>query len=1406
MEKKVISFLGGLNKDDNGLNFPEGDYKSANNIIIETDEDGNGVAIKKMNSTHLKLSNTATHLLSSEYVQSCVDLDNSIYVLLKGMNTSGDSVATIVKLRPQKTRAGITNFTSTNIITSYDYQGCRIKPDMCIVGDRLIWNFMGDGIPMMIQTSLRDESPTLQELTLIKAPPIYQLKTTEISGDSVSVFTDNQYQFAARYVYNDSEVSVLGPISPLSSGVEFVKEIQVDLNESEVHPLRAKSVEYYVRDGNNGVWFLIDNLRLNSPTVITFSGIKSVALPTLVSSKQFDSVPFATKNVESVNNLIFLGNNLETLPLGGGETTIDTADISMDTFSASITSVAISDRGFYTSAPTISISGGEGSGGSLTAVVSVGGSGYTSAPTVTIASSAYSQFSSSATATATATVSGGVVTSINITNAGLYPSPVPTLTISGGGGSGAFAKCVTTKNGNTYRVSSIVIAGPVNSITINNAGSGYTSPPTISFTQDALGGRASASATIADADYVGGNYAYYKSITPLSTGYKSDGYDKGFDTDIEDETKPFANGSTYEVGYVLFDEYMRTRGVEGIKKFTTTEFGFNKKSISIYKQSNFPSWAKYFQLAITKNLTKDFIYEGYADTCYFIAEPSIDNSLSPITAIRAEGFKTDQDGNQSFDYTSDTNSVRVYNDDRGLGNTDKTRVTALRGGGGSVTAMGNESTSTGNNRRRRSGGRRAGGGVIGGQDRSSTYTKGVTVTVNTQRADEITKSAVMNPVPFLPKTGLKASDIRDKIKYFAVDIAGMFATDRFYTFQEGDQIIGNFINTGDNNISTSFQTLKILSQDGSLIYCDPSPIINATELNEVERNLYFEIYSPADSNQTSVFYGNRDVYPIGDLDGNPSDSKTFNLEGDCYYSSITLPSGGGEKMLEEANTYKSTFVPVSFLDLYGNPTATDNSVVLTISSATEINNVAKSILASRYTTNDFGAKKDVAPELWELDLGNTGDIIINAEGLYTFDYSADFSLYHNNGGTPVFLSDNIQVGLLVNGETVRYADFQQFTTATTGPTTFSSLCSVYLYAGDKVSISHQKSDEHLSSYSTYYIDGINYSITISKDAIATTPFAKKYRRGETTVVIDDVTYTPPDKPFIIKALSRSGKIQTQWNKDYGKPYIKYEAPAKSEFIKNRVRYSGSYIDGGASSSLSSFLFDDYTDLPAEVASINALVRTSDQQSQGTVVLAMGDRNTFSLYINRGMLSTANGENLTTQSNQIISQIYPLKGGFGCKDKMSIIRKEGKVFYYDRIEKVYVRYAREGLEPIADKMQNYFKHKSSVKAAYYDPFYDMIFVNFNNLKTAAYSDKLKRWISEYDMAFTGSFYLDNNAYLFSKNDSSRTELYETRTGTNYGNFLGAETVAKIKLTSNSILPVNVGHIQIKTKNWLDFTSI
>ena len=69
-------------------------------------------------------------------------------------------------------------------------------------------------------------------------------------------------------------------------------------------------------------------------------------------------------------------------------------------------------------------------------------------------------------ATATATISGGVVTSINVTNGGNAYSSPPTVTISGGGGLGATA----TATGSN---------GSVTSIAVNNGGSGYTSAPAV---------------------------------------------------------------------------------------------------------------------------------------------------------------------------------------------------------------------------------------------------------------------------------------------------------------------------------------------------------------------------------------------------------------------------------------------------------------------------------------------------------------------------------------------------------------------------------------------------------------------------------------------------------------------------------------------------------------------------------------------------------------------------------------------------------------------------------------------------------------------------------------------------------------------------------------------------------------
>ena len=160
-----------------------------------------------------------------------------------------------------------------------------------------------------------------------------------------------------------------------------------------------------------------------------------------------------------------------------------------------------------------------------TITVTAAGSGFTADPTVTI--DPPTEDPNGVTATATANRNGGgTVTSITITNAGSgYDSTVaPTISISGGGGSGATATATITDDsalirnedeydasystgqgfngpfvakypgtlGNSLKVSVADIgnftATSVASITVTDAGDGYTSVPTVTLSAAPTGG------------------------------------------------------------------------------------------------------------------------------------------------------------------------------------------------------------------------------------------------------------------------------------------------------------------------------------------------------------------------------------------------------------------------------------------------------------------------------------------------------------------------------------------------------------------------------------------------------------------------------------------------------------------------------------------------------------------------------------------------------------------------------------------------------------------------------------------------------------------------------------------------------------------------------------------------------
>ena len=124
----------------------------------------------------------------------------------------------------------------------------------------------------------------------------------------------------------------------------------------------------------------------------------------------------------------------------------------------------------YATAPTVSFTGGGGTGAAATATVVGGavtavtitnyGTGYTSTPTVGFSGGGGSG------ASAIAILGGTAVGSVNIVNGGSGFTGTPTLTFVGGGGTGAAATVTLT-------------SGEITAVTITAGGSGYQSTPTV---------------------------------------------------------------------------------------------------------------------------------------------------------------------------------------------------------------------------------------------------------------------------------------------------------------------------------------------------------------------------------------------------------------------------------------------------------------------------------------------------------------------------------------------------------------------------------------------------------------------------------------------------------------------------------------------------------------------------------------------------------------------------------------------------------------------------------------------------------------------------------------------------------------------------------------------------------------
>lgn len=140
-----------------------------------------------------------------------------------------------------------------------------------------------------------------------------------------------------------------------------------------------------------------------------------------------------------------------------------------------------------------------------------------------------------------------------------------------------------------------------------------------------------------------------------------------------------------------------------------------------------------------------------------------------------------------------------------------------------------------------------------------------------------------------------------------------------------------------------------------------------------------------------------------------------------------------------------------------------------------------------------------------------------------------------------------------------------------------------------------------------------------------------------------------------------------------------------------VKWSNTLIEGSLVNGLSTFDALDEKLLPQNMGPIQKLQQTSKVQQQGSVMLAIGEDETASLYLGEVQVVGSDSNAFLASSPNVIGTVNVLKGSFGTTHPESVSEYRGNVYWWDDVNARIIQYSASGLYPISNyKMTRYWK--------------------------------------------------------------------------------------------------------------------
>lgn len=188
-------------------------------------------------------------------------------------------------------------------------------------------------------------------------------------------------------------------------------------------------------------------------------------------------------------------------------------------------------------------------------------------------------------------------------------------------------------------------------------------------------------------------------------------------------------------------------------------------------------------------------------------------------------------------------------------------------------------------------------------------------------------------------------------------------------------------------------------------------------------------------------------------------------------------------------------------------------------------------------------------------------------------------------------------------------------------------------------------------------------------------------RGDITVLSRNYNGTT----YLAEAMNPNDLYYQRWIHDGGQP--NFISDLGSVRKQTSIRFSNPYIPGSMTNGLCAFEALNETILPEEMGAIKILYLAAKAQGEGTVMLAIGENLTASVYIGEVKLLSGNNNPFLVKADGYIGDVSILQGEYGTKNPESAVDADGQIAWIDVRKGKIIRYGGDGLFPISDYGMN-----------------------------------------------------------------------------------------------------------------------